>query len=71
MDISNDEITESQLEELDVILKEINKHIEGGYPCRGDDEAMIKAVTNAANYFNGKENTFLEDIVHIKSSYET
>ena len=70
MDISNNEITESQLEELDRILVELNKPIKNGYPCYGDDELMIKAVSNAARYYNDKENTFLEDIVHIKSSYD-
>jgi hypothetical protein len=59
--------------ELDRILVELNKPIENGYLERGDDEAMIKAmikaVTNAANYYNGKENTFLEDYVQVKSSY--
>ncbi len=71
MDISNNEITKEQLEKLDRLLVELNKPIEGAKPdFMGDDELMIASVTNAANYFNGKENTFLKDIVHIKSSYE-
>ena len=68
--LDNDNITEEQLKELDEILVELNKPIEGGYPCRGDDELMIAAVTNAANYANGKENTFLETVVHIESLYK-
>ena len=71
MEIKNDEITAEQLKELDKLLIELNKPIENSYPdfC-GDDEAMIKSVTDAANYIDGKENSFLENIVHIKSSYE-
>ena len=70
-DITDNEITEAQLKELDKILVEINKPIKNGHPdFLGDDDLMIKAVSNAARYFNGEDNTFLEDIVHVKSSYE-
>ena len=69
-EIENNEITEEQLERLNELLVELNKPIENGHPdFLGDDELMIKAVTDAANYFDGKENTFLEDIVHVGSSY--
>ena len=71
MDITNNEITESQLEELDVLLKELQKsNVHDKPDFMGDDELMIASVSNAARYFNGEENTFLEDIVHVESSYE-
>jgi hypothetical protein len=69
-DITNNDITKEQLEKLDELLVELNKPIEGAKPdFLGDDELMIAAVTNAARYVNGEENTFLDTVVHIKSSY--
>ena len=71
MDITNNEITESQLDELDTLLLELQKSsIHDKSDFVGDDELMIASITNAARYANGEENTFLEDIVHIKSSYK-
>ena len=71
-DINNNDITEEQLEELDKLLIELKSSASNPYKDFGggaDDELMIAAVSNAARYANGEENTFLEDLVHIPSSY--
>ena len=67
----SDEITEEQLSKLNELLKELKENSKGTnrIDFMGDDELMIKAVTEAAKYANGEESSFLEDIVHIKSSY--
>ena len=56
-DITNDEITEEQLLQLDKLIKELNGNSKGHTRIDfvGDDDLMTKAVTNAANYVNGKE----------------
>ena len=71
-DLNNNEITEAQLEELDKLLVELKSSEGNPYKDFGggaDDELMIKAVTNAARYANGEENTFIEDLVQVGSSY--
>ena len=66
----NNEITEGQLKELDKILIELNKPVKGAYKCRGDDEAMIKSVAEAAEYHRTGKGPFLDNVVHIESLYK-
>lgn len=68
--MDNQDITESQLEQLDVLLQSFNNLDNcNNTKINGDDDDMIANVMNASEFSNGNNSSFLENMVYIESSY--
>ncbi len=66
----NNEITESQIAELDQLLSDINvvNNNSSEVKYNGDDDCIIKLVKQAALFSQGQFPSFKEDYFHIEDS---
>ncbi|MBA5248954.1 MAG: hypothetical protein FE834_05395 [Gammaproteobacteria bacterium] len=67
---NSEDISETQLSELDTLLQSFNNVNDcKNTKINGDDSVMVQSVEDASAYFNGENQPFLDGIVHIDSSY--